>query len=256
MFNRVEMKQNAKLQLKGNWNKAALITFVYFLVAIGIQMVGMIPLLGGLIAFVLSVPLSFGYLIVFLNMAKKETSPELKDVFDGFSIILRAVGITLWMELFVILWSLLLVIPGVVKTFAYSQSFYIIAENSNVGIRKALKTSIKMTKGYKMDIFIMYLSFFGWALLAASPVLIGMFVVVGSTVFSSGLSPIAIMAGMMLLYIPTGIAYLWLLPYMNASNVNMYLFLKSESIQNGVCVEEDFTGIPASISVDLNLSNK
>ncbi len=111
--------------------------------------------------------------------------------------------------MWVYLWCLLLIIPGIIKSIAYSMSMYIIADNPNVGVRNALKLSMKMTKGYKMDIFVMYLSFIGWNILC---------------VFT------------------LGIGSLWLMPYMQTTYSNMYHRLKKISIENGVCTEQEFKG--------------
>jgi uncharacterized membrane protein len=119
-------------------------------------------------------------------------------------------GITLWYALWVILWSLLFIIPGIIKALAYSQCMYMIADNPAVKVRDALKISIKMTNGYKGAIFVMGLSFLGWALLCV---------------------------------LTLGIGFLWLAPYMNASFTNLFFKLKELSIQKGVCTEDEFNGV-------------
>ena len=68
-------------------------------------------------------------------------------------------------DLFIGLWSLLFVIPGIVKSYEYFLVPYILAENPDIEWREALALSKKMTYGHKLDIFILGLSFLGWALL-------------------------------------------------------------------------------------------
>lgn len=91
----------------------------------------------------------------------------ISDMFStGFSNYWRKVGGILWMQLFIFLWSLLLVIPGIIKSLAYFMTPYILAESENVTATEALKLSMRMTDGYKGEIFIMMLSFLGWHLLS------------------------------------------------------------------------------------------
>lgn len=78
-----------------------------------------------------------------------------------------------WMNLFVFLWSLLFIIPGIVKQFAYSMVPYIMAENPNMQFNDALKLSMKMTDGEKWDIFVLGLSFIGWFILGTCCCVIG-----------------------------------------------------------------------------------
>ena len=68
-------------------------------------------------------------------------------------------------SIFVFLWTLLLIVPGIIKSYAYRMVPYILAENPNIDTNKALELSDEMTKGHKLDIFILDLSFLGWYLL-------------------------------------------------------------------------------------------
>lgn len=72
-------------------------------------------------------------------------------------------------NLFVFLWSLLFLIPGIIKHYQYSMVPYILAENPNVGARKAMCLSGKMTDGNKIRLFLFDLSFIGWYILGAIP---------------------------------------------------------------------------------------
>ena len=67
--------------------------------------------------------------------------------------------------LFIFLWSLLLIIPGIVKAYQYAMVPYIMAENPDMEWRRALALSRRMTDGCKFDIFVLHLSFIGWSLL-------------------------------------------------------------------------------------------
>lgn len=70
-------------------------------------------------------------------------------------------------DLYVTLWSLLFIIPGIVKNYAYRMVPYILSEYPQMSSKEALRLSNEMTKGHKMNMFILDLSFFGWALLGS-----------------------------------------------------------------------------------------
>ena len=70
-------------------------------------------------------------------------------------------------SLFTFLWGLLLVIPGVVKSYAYSQAVYVKVDHPDYDWRRCLDESIQMMKGHKMDLFVLDLSFIGWYIVGA-----------------------------------------------------------------------------------------
>lgn len=210
MINRAELKQLAKSQLSGKWGSGVLITFVYGLICFGMIIFGLIPVIGSIISLIIAGPLVMGLVIAYIKFVKEGNPLEVGDLFQGFNDFGRAVGMYLWFLLWLILWYLLLFIPGIIKAISYSQCFYIIADNPNVKVKEALKISMKMTQGYKWQIFVLSLSFLGWFLIS----------------FVIGL--------------------LWLNPYMYTTFTNLYYKLKQLSIEKGVCTEEDFNGIQAA----------
>lgn len=86
---------------------------------------------------------------------------------NGFKKYLTKLGGMAWMYLFSFLWSCLFIIPGIVKAYSYRFTPYILAECPNVSARDALKISMRMTKGIKLELFVFDLSFIGWSLLTA-----------------------------------------------------------------------------------------
>lgn len=215
MINRVELKQLAKSQLNGKWGSGVLITFVYGLVCLGLGLLGMIPVIGNVITLIVTPPLALGLVIAYFKFVKVSNQLEVGDLFQGFNDFGRALGMYWWYVLWYILWLLVFIIPGIIKAIAYSQCFYIIVENPNVKVKDALKISIKMTQGYKWDIFVMGLSFLGWMLLCV---------------------------------LTLGIGFLWLAPYMYTTFTNLYFKLKQLSIEKGVCTEEEFNGGTSAVS--------
>ena len=75
---------------------------------------------------------------------------------------LNVVKIMFWKEIKVFLWSLLFVIPGIIKAYEYSMVPYILAENPQISCERAFELSKQMTKGEKWKIFVLDLSFIGW----------------------------------------------------------------------------------------------
>ena len=138
-------------------------------------------------------------------------NPEQKILFSeflkGFSLWLKGFLSILWFSLWTFLWSLLFIIPGIVKAFSYSQCFMIIAENPGISVRKALKISKTMTAGFKSDLFVMCLSFIGWEILSVF------------TLF---------------------ILQLWLIPYERMAFTNAYKDMKSQAIKKGILSPDDF----------------
>ena len=77
----------------------------------------------------------------------------------------RKIGGYLWMYLFTFLWSLLFIIPGIIKSFSYAQTTYILSDCPNVKAKDALKLSMRIMNGHKGELFVFYLSFIGWGIL-------------------------------------------------------------------------------------------
>lgn len=100
-----------------------------------------------------------------LRFARGE-NPPVKELFASFRIYKSAMATMLQHDVYLLLWSLLFLIPGIVKGYAYSMTPYIIYENPRLTPDQAITLSRKMTDGYKADLFVMELSFIGWNLLS------------------------------------------------------------------------------------------
>ncbi|GFP74457.1 DUF975 family protein [Clostridium fungisolvens] len=109
-------------------------------------------------------------------------------------------------KIFIFLWTLLLIIPGIIKSYAYSMVPYILADNPNIGVKKAIALSNEMTRGHKFDMFVLDLSFIGWYLLGA---------------------------------LAFGIGIIFVLPYQNATSAELYLVLRRNALNSGFCTYED-----------------
>ncbi|MDQ0062538.1 DUF975 family protein [Paenibacillus harenae] len=112
----------------------------------------------------------------------------------------------LWRGFLNFLWFLLLIIPGIVKSYAYSMVPFILADNPNIGYRRAVDLSKQMTRGHKFRIFVLDLSFLGWILL-------------GLLVFFIGV--------------------LFVMPYINATKAELYLRLREQALKDGLTTVEE-----------------
>ena len=155
------LKQNAKEQIKGKLGILFVITLIY--TACNLAMASIIPTIG---TFVIMPPINLGFIMIFLKMYNFET-PEIADLFKGFKHITNAILLQILSVVFIFLWSLLFVIPGIIKSFSYSMAFYILAENPEMSPIEALNESKRIMEGHKMEYFILNLSFIGWAILCA-----------------------------------------------------------------------------------------
>lgn len=109
-------------------------------------------------------PMTLGYAMFAIAIfRKRETSPA--EVFYGFERFGKAFGLYIVMSIFVLLWTLLLIIPGIIAVFRYSMSFYILADHPEMGIMEALNESKRMMRGNKWKFFCLNLSFIGWGIL-------------------------------------------------------------------------------------------
>lgn len=185
MFTREEFKNQSKEQLRGRWGIIGGIFLLVTIIMIGIQY---IPYIGTLAYWLILGSVILTYAIISLKVIDRE-KVSIEDAFSGFRNFINALGLLLWQQLWVLLWSLLLIIPGIIKAYSYSMCFYILADNPDIGIREALNESKRITQGYKMDLFILDLSFLGWGILSV---------------------------------LTLGIGFFWLVPYMQVTMGNVY----------------------------------
>jgi len=127
-----------------------------------------IPVLGVF----LSLAVSFVSMVLSVNVAGifvRIYYGETVSVGDPFSNIpvnfWPKVGGMWWMSLWIFLWAMLLYVPGIIKSYAYSMTPYILENHPNVKARDALKLSMRMTDGYKGELFVLSLSWIGWMFL-------------------------------------------------------------------------------------------
>ncbi len=208
----------ARVALRGNWKLAIAATAVY-LIALEVPSTILDILFGGqygtsplsgIYTFLVTGPFTLGYSIFTLSLFRKKET-EISQVFYGFEKFLKSLGLYFVMMLFVFLWSILLIVPGIIALFRYSQAFLIMADHPEYGIMQCLSESKRIMTGNKGKLFALELSFIGWALLAAIPV------GVVSAMFTDPTS-IAFNIGILV----ASFGYIGLLPYLSIAGVAFY----------------------------------
>ena len=198
-------KNRALSALENKWGNFVAITFVYgFIIGITQVLSGdkdspAILHLIGLVLFILALPLTWGYQTLFLG-AVRGGEATAKDLFEGYNkeLFSRVLTTTLLYYVYVFLWSLLLLIPGCIKAYSYAMTPFILKDNPEMKNNAAIEESMRMMDGHKLELFLLDLSFIGWAILSILTCCIG---------------------------------FLWLVPYMNMARVNFYEDLKKASVE-------------------------
>ena len=190
-----EIRAKARADLGGNifdgkWMMALLAGLVVSLIVGGCAA---IPIAGQIGVFIIGGPLMLGLNGYFLRLSRNR-DVKIEDVFDSFSEdFLQSFLLYLMTGIFTFLWSLLFVIPGIVKSYAYSMAFYVKRDNPTYDWKQCLDESQRIMKGYKWKLFCLQFSFIGWAIVSV---------------------------------LTFGIGTLWLTPYMNAATANFYENIK------------------------------
>ena len=118
-----------------------------------------------IVRFVVGSFVSLGLIQYNLNLIDgKEVT--LGQIFSKSSLLVKAILLRIRMAIFLFLWSLLLIIPGIIKSYAYSMSGFLLTENPEMRPKEAMEISQKMMKGNKWRLFCLQISFIGWYLLS------------------------------------------------------------------------------------------
>lgn len=160
-----ELRRRARGQLGGRIFDTAWLMMVLVLIIYGaISGFAAMTLIGGLLV---GGPLSYGLTRVQARLVNESGyEVDLSDLFKGFSeSFTQSLVLGFMQTLFTALWSVLFVVPGIVKTYAYSMAFYIQQQSDDKNWKKALDQSRRLMRGNKMKLFLLDLSFIGWYIL-------------------------------------------------------------------------------------------
>lgn len=172
----------ARAELKGNWTQAVLCTLVYTLVVLFCSMfsefkntAAIFNLIGLLLTVFVVTPLGFGYTVTFLDFMRDiDRDDMIGKPFQCFSDYGRYLGTALLTAIYTFLWSLLLIIPGIIKGYSYAMTPYIMKDHPELPSDDCINESMRMMDGYKWKLFVLDLSFIGWILLSLLTLCIGM----------------------------------------------------------------------------------
>lgn len=178
-----ELKKQARDALQNRWGYAVLITvivgivnmipnFIESMLSGGVNVVtsqnepAYSQVIGNLLTLFL-IPMSIGYSWYFLEVSRR-TTPRWTTVFEPFdiSIYLKMLGASLLVALYTVLWSLLLIVPGIIKGFSYSQTMFILKDQPDLKVNQAITKSRQLMDGHKREYFVFILSFIGWFVLS------------------------------------------------------------------------------------------
>ncbi len=185
-----ELRARALQSLKGRWDKA-IVAFLILLFVTGVAQC--VPFLAVLI----TIPVGYGVMIWFLEFYRGErgAEPDHKTIFSFFDDYIRIFFTIFLAGIYTALWSLLFIIPGIIKGLSYSMTTYILKDHPELQFNDAIELSMRMMKGNKMRLFLMYLNFMMWTTLS---------------IFT------------------LGIALLWVVPYMHTTLAAFYEDLRAD----------------------------
>lgn len=151
-------------KMGGNWGTMALVMLIYILITV--TLTGLIFILVGGIAILFTAgAFILGFAIMSINIARGQ-GVRVEQLFEGFKNYVPSLALYLLVTILTYLWTLLLIIPGIIKSYSYSMSFYILADNPLISANEARKRSMAMMKGNKWRLFCLDISFIGWYLLS------------------------------------------------------------------------------------------
>lgn len=223
MFNGKLYKTQSLQKLKGNWK-------INLLVSVVISLCGYISTLPfaesyadeanfryglnldfttllSLVPFAITGIISMASAYFFIGFFKKNQPVSFGTFLEGLNYWLKGILSNLWVTLWITLWSFLFLIPGIVKFYAYSQIYFILAEYPTMSVRKAMEISKIITRSYKGNLFAQDWSFFGWCLLCC---------------------------------LTGGLGFIALTPYYMGAKVHAYSFLKEQALATNTLKESDF----------------
>lgn len=183
------LMQDARQALRGKWGLAIGTFLIYSLI---VSSFGALQKFG-LLSLLIAGPMALGAAFFSLALSRNEDA-RLEQIFDGFRLYSKALVTHLLMLLYVVLWLLLLIVPGIIAALSYSMSFYILADNPSMTPQQVLYNSKNMMDGYKAKLFGLCMRFLLLALLCV---------------------------------LTLGIGFLWLIPYANITMAKFYGDIKN-----------------------------
>ena len=189
--------------------------------------VAIVLIVWGIVAFIIGGAAKFGYAIFNLNLVDGKEA-HFSDLFSQFDRIGSGIVMNLLVGIFTFLWTLLFVIPGIIKSFSYSMTAFVLAEHPELSENAAITRSRELMDGNKWRLFCLMFSFIGWELLICAPFLVSSIMLATKFVIGMG----AIGAGTWIFFgislIALFVGQLFLTPYQHAALAAFYRDISAE----------------------------
>lgn len=239
VFDRVKYKEFAKKQLKGRWLVPVLVAITISLITTIFNIPEFIARLQSdagsailrgdfssysdflkllneasstktsiliqIIQLIVSAILEVASISVYIKMSRSPQPVSYSVFIEGLNNWWRSIRAFFLQFVWIVFWTFLFIIPGVIKAISYSQMYYLLAEFENMSVRKAMRISMLITEGYKGDIFMTYLSF----------------------------------TGLIIIEVLIPFSGFWITPYMNMTFTNIFHALLKNALETGLIKPED-----------------
>ena len=259
-----DFRKNARDALNGNWKTAILTGFVASLIGANITDVGNIsinnnpsnsvpnelqitdlfkqfyPVIFSLLAIVIILTIvsviiggagKLGYAKFNLNLIDRKPA-ALSDLFSQFNRLGTGFCMNFLIVFYTFLWTLLFIIPGIIKAYSYSMTPYILSEHPEMSVNEAITESRRIMQGNKGRLFCLQLSFIGWEILCLLPILILIpliFSGIGGKILWITLSFCLLLLGSLLLT-----------PYKEAAQASFYREVSNTNLSSSISDEQEY----------------
>lgn len=193
------IRTEARATLSGRWGIAIILYFIYTLFNGAALVFNPVinpmlhPAMSPIWTILITTPIAYSLSICYLRIARRE-SVEISNLFDAFCNYMSVLSTMLLMTIYTLLWSLLFIVPGVIKSYSYAMTPYLLYDRGLTN-DAAIDESMRMMRGHKMNLFLMDLGFYALTLLSL---------------------------------LTLGIALLWVIPYWLTARAKFYQNIISE----------------------------
>lgn len=176
-----DYRSAARAALRGRWTPAVITTLVYLFITVAVMLCAQLPLepessaaaLAQFLAALLLMPMGYGLVVFFVRHTHGEAASA-GALFAGYRDFGRVFLTLLLQQVYLLLWTLLLIVPGLVKSYAYRLTPYVLHDHPELSRNAAIERSMQLMDGRKWKLFCLDLSFLGWVILAALTLGIGL----------------------------------------------------------------------------------
>lgn len=157
--------------------------------------------------------MAYGYAGYTLRLSRGERG-SFGNLIDGFNLVVKVVYLNLLTTLFIFLWGMLFIIPGIIAAYRYSMAVYCLLDDPEISSMEALRRSKTLMKGREADLFALHISFIGWFFLSVALSNIVMYLL--------ELSGVKFILAYWAAFVVNSVFNLWLGPYMNIVMASFY----------------------------------